>query len=178
MRSEVDADKVTQLMQALGREAKGEGVIYLVGGATAVLMGWRAQTIDIDLKLDPEPAGAFGAIRRLKDELAVNVELAAPDDFIPPLPGWRERSQYIATYGRIRFYHYDLYAQTLAKIERGHTQDVLDVRHLLASRLVDPVELRRLFDAVEPELERYPAIDADEFRRKLEAALAAVAGPP
>ena len=158
-------------MEALGREATGEGTVYLVGGSTAVLYGWRQQTIDVDLKLDPEPAGVFGAIRRLKDELAVNVELAAPDDFVPALPGWRERSPYIATYGRVRFHHYDLYGQALAKIERGHTQDADDVRHMLAAGLVDAAQLRRLFDAVEPDLERYPAIDAGELRRKLEAAL-------
>ena len=171
MREEVDADKVRRLMEALGREATGEGTVYLVGGSTAVLYGWRQQTIDVDLKLDPEPAGVFGAIRRLKDELAVNVELAAPDDFVPALPGWRERSPYIATYGRVRFHHYDLYGQALAKIERGHAQDTDDVRHMLAAGLVDAAELRRLFDHVEPDLERYPAIDAGELRRKLEAAL-------
>ena len=31
-----------------------------------------------------------------KDTLDVNVELAAPDQFIPALPGWRERSEFIA----------------------------------------------------------------------------------
>jgi len=178
VRTEVDADKVRRLMAALGREASGEGSIYLVGGSTAVLYGWRAQTIDVDLKLDPEPAGVFGAIRRLKDELALNVELAAPDDFIPALPGWRERSPYIATHGRVRFFHYDLYGQALAKIERGHAQDADDVRHMLSAGLVDAGELRRLFEAIEPDLERYPAIDAGTFRRKVDAALASPGAPP
>jgi hypothetical protein len=117
MRTDADAEKVRRLMEAIGREAQGEGTVYLVGGATAVLYGWRAQTIDVDLKLDPEPAGIFAAIRHLKDDLGLNVELAAPDQFIPPLPGWRERSPYIGTMGRVRFHHYDLYAQALAKIE-------------------------------------------------------------
>jgi len=174
----VDADKVRRFMEALGREARGAGSVFLVGGSTAVLYGWRAQTIDVDLKLDPEPAGVFGAIRRLKEELALNVELAAPDDFIPALPGWRERSPHIATHGRVRFYHYDLYGQALAKIERGHAQDVADVGHMLSAGLVEPGELRRLFEAIEPELERYPAIDAGSFRHKLGAALASAGIPP
>ncbi|MCZ7683003.1 MAG: hypothetical protein M5U28_31025 [Sandaracinaceae bacterium] len=62
------------------------------GGATAITYGWRELTIDIDLRLDPEPPGAFEAIARLKDELDVNVELASPMDFLPEVPGWRERS--------------------------------------------------------------------------------------
>jgi len=174
MRSVVDAEKVRLLMEAIGREARGAGCVFLVGGATAVLHGWRAQTIDVDLKLDPEPPGVFAALRHLKDDLSLNVELAAPDQFIPPLPGWRERSPYIGKFGQVNFYHYDLYSQALAKIERGHAQDALDVRHMLEAGLVDRVELRRLFEAIGPQLERYPALDADEFRRSVDAALGAV----
>ena len=148
MRREVDPARLQRLMEALGREATGEGAVYLVGGATALLHGWREQTIDVDLKLDPEPPGIFSAIRRLKDELDINVELAAPDDFLPALPGWRERSRFIARYGKVSFFHYDLYGQALAKIERGHSQDVGDVRAMLAAGLVEDAELRRLFAAI------------------------------
>jgi hypothetical protein len=31
------------------------GRIYLTGGATALLYGWRSTTIDVDLKANPEP---------------------------------------------------------------------------------------------------------------------------
>ena len=36
------------------------------------------------------------------------------------------------------FHHFDLYAQALAKIERGHAQDVDDVREMLRRGLVEP----------------------------------------
>ena len=39
------------------------------------LEGWRSATVDLDLKLDPEPEGVFAAIARIKEELDVNVEL-------------------------------------------------------------------------------------------------------
>jgi hypothetical protein len=171
MREDADAAKVRRLMDELGRRARGPGRVYFTGGATAVLIGWRTSTIDVDLKLDPEPAGVFEAIAQLKDELAINVELAAPDQFIPPLPGWREHSRFIGKHGPIEFFHYDLRAQALSKIERGHAKDVDDVRAMISSRLVDPTELRVAFDAIEPELVRYPALDADLFRQKLEEAL-------
>ena len=70
-------------MQELAKAAKSPGKVYFTGGATALLLGFREQTIDIDLKLDPEPKGAFEAIAVLKDQLNLNVELASPDDFIP-----------------------------------------------------------------------------------------------
>ena len=66
---------------------------------SAVLMGWREMTLDVDLKADPEPAGFFEALPRLKDELDINIELASPDQFVPALPGWVERSPFIADHG-------------------------------------------------------------------------------
>jgi hypothetical protein len=172
MRAELDASRVHELMRALGRAARGPGRIYLTGGTTAVLEGWRVSTVDADLKLDPEPEGIFEAIRRVKDELDVNVELASPEDFIPPLPGWRDRSRFIERHGLVDFYHYDLHAQAMSKIERGHDRDLADVREMVGRKLVDPAELRRLYREIEPDLLRYPAIDADVFRRKVEAFLA------
>ena len=41
--------------------------------------------------------------------------------------------------------------------------------------LVQPARLRELYEAIEPELYRYPAIDPAAFRRKIEAALGATA---
>jgi hypothetical protein len=38
----------------------------------------------------------------------------------------------------VAFYHYDFYSQALAKIERGHSQDRVDVAAILARRLVEP----------------------------------------
>ncbi|MGH8595545.1 MAG: DUF6036 family nucleotidyltransferase, partial [Gammaproteobacteria bacterium] len=128
MRNKAIREAIQRLMQLLGNRARGPGTIYFTGGASAVLLGWRDMTLDVDLKLDPEPDGVFGAIRDAKEELGINIELAAPDDFIPPLPGWRERSVFIARVGPVDFKHYDFYAQVLAKIERGHRQDTSDVR--------------------------------------------------
>jgi hypothetical protein len=55
--------------------------------------------------------------------LALEIELASPADFIPEVPGWQDRSLAIERRGKVAYCHYDLYAQALAKIERGHAQD-------------------------------------------------------
>jgi hypothetical protein len=167
MRKSVDRAKLEEFMRRLGSRATTTGIIYITGGATALLMGIRDQTIDIDIKLDPEPRGVFEAIADLKESLGLNVELASPDQFIPPLPGWRERSIPIMTAGKVDFKHYDLYSQALAKIERGHDMDLADARSFLARGLIDPVELERLFNTIRPQLIRYPALDPTDFARKL-----------
>jgi len=74
----------------------------------------------------------------LKESLEINVELASPADFIPELPGWEERCMFVCRESRLSFYHYDFYAQALAKIERGHTQDLVDVQEMIRRHLVDP----------------------------------------
>ncbi len=154
-------------MEHLGRRASTPGAVYLVGGATALMLGIRPQTIDIDIKLDPEPQGAFEAIAELKESLGVNVELAAPDQFIPPLPGWRERSPFVAAVGPVVFRHYDLYSQVLAKIERGHQVDRSDAEALVERGRLDVAELVRLAQAIRPQMARYPALDPADFERKL-----------
>ena len=166
-----DASRVREFMRFIGDRARGPGRIYFTGGASAVLVGWRNTTVDVDIKLDPEPAGVFGAIARAKEALNMNVELAAPDDFIPALPGWRARSVFVAQHGPVGFLHYDFHAQALAKIERGHAQDLEDVRAMGRLGLIGTSRLSRLFDAVAPDLVRYPAIDPAVFRDQVGAAV-------
>ena len=172
MRRPVDAERVRRFLEELGKEADRDVRLYLTGGATAVLLGWRSSTIDIDLKMEPETDRLFRALPRIKNELEVNVELAAPDQFIPEVPGWKERSAFIAREGRLSCYHYDFYAQALSKIQRGHAKDLLDIQEMIARGLVEREELRSRFEQIEPELFRYPAIDPAAFRRALESVLA------
>jgi len=168
MRAETTKAKLERFLSALGQRVHGPGIVYLTGGATALLHDWRKMTIDVDLKADPEPPGLFEALAVLKDELDINVELASPDLFIPPLPDWRERSLFIATHGRVEFYHYDLYSQALAKLQRRHERDVRDVQSMLRDGLIRLDRLRELFTQIEPQLIRYPALDAAAFRAAVE----------
>jgi hypothetical protein len=171
MRPPVDEQRIRALARELARVARGPVRIYLTGGSTAVLEGWRASTIDVDLRFEPESDELLRALPALKDRLGINIELAAPPDFIPELPGWRERSPLVFRDGSVEVYHFDLYSQALSKIERGFEQDQGDVRTMIARGLVRPARLIELFDAIEPELYRYPALDPPAFRRKLDAAL-------
>jgi hypothetical protein len=169
MRKRASRDRVIAFMRRLGREPGGRGRVYFTGGASAVLDGWRETTVDIDVELEGEAERLLQSLPAIKDELHVNVELAAPHHFVPELPGWRERSRYIGSEGELHFYHYDPYAQAIAKIERGHAQDTKDVSTMFDRGLIRGDELLRLFVLIEPELYRYPAIDPSSLRRKVEA---------
>lgn len=165
MRALADAERIGRFMRGFGAAAPAETRVYFTGGATAVLHGWRTSTIDVDIKVDPEHDALFRAIPQLKEQLHINVELASPDQFIPVRPGWQTRSPFIAREGRIAFHHFELAAQALSKIERGHTQDVEDVREMLRRGLVDRNGLLEYFGAIEPAMYRYPALDGATFRQ-------------
>ena len=111
------------------------------------------------------------AIPSIKEDLHINVELASPLDFIPVPDGWEGRSPFIRQEGRAFFHHFDLYAQALAKIERGHAQDLDDVHEMLRRGLIDRVKGLEYFAAVEPFLYRYPSLDPRTFHEAVNDAL-------
>ena len=170
MREVVDKDRIDRFMQEVGRAARRHVRIYLVGGTTAVLFGWRATTIDVDLVMRPEDETLLRTIISLKETLHLNVELASPADFIPVPEGWEDRSTHITTVAKVSFYHYDLYAQAVAKVERGHQQDLADVQEMLSRGLIDAAKAREYFDRLAPDLYRFPSIHAPSFRAAVEAA--------
>jgi hypothetical protein len=168
VRQVADRARIEAFLEALAREAMQDTDLFVVGGTSAVLAGWRDTTIDIDLVMRPESDALLRAIPALKERLHLNVELAAPDQFIPVPPGWEARSPVIKRIGRVTIRHYDLCAQALAKLERGHTRDIADVHAMLERGLFTLADLRQMFTAIEPELYRYPAVDPPSFRRAVE----------
>jgi hypothetical protein len=164
MREIADRDRIERFMQAISGYPREPTRIYFAGGATAVLLGWRSTTIDVDIKIVPDRDDVMRAIPRLKEDLQINVELAVPSDFIPVREDWERRSPFIERIELMSFHHFDLYAQALSKIERGHVQDADDVAAMFTRGLIQSGELRKYFTAIEPMLYRYPAIDPPAFR--------------
>ena len=169
MRNLTTKERVFDFITMLARETRSPVRVYLTGGSTAVLLGWRESTVDVDVKFEPEVDELFRAIPKLKEELHINVELASPPDFIPEVPGWRDRSIFIDTVGSISFYHFDLYSQALSKIERGHEKDRTDVAAMFSYELIDKHRLIELFEMIRPKLYKYPAINESSFAAAVEA---------
>lgn len=79
MRRLATGERIRAFLDRLGQRASEPATVYLTGGATAVLMGWRDATIDVDLKLVPDRDELLRLLPALKEELEINVELASPD---------------------------------------------------------------------------------------------------
>ena len=171
MRPPVDLERLRALARVLGEVAREETTLYLTGGATAVVEGWRPTTVDVDMRLEPESDVLLRRVATAKEELDINVELVSPPDFVPELPGWRERSPFVLREGAVTVRHFDLYSQALSKVERGYARDLEDVAAMVRSGLVDPAQAIALFEQAEASLHRYPAIDPGAFRAKVERAL-------
>jgi hypothetical protein len=171
VRPPVDEGRIRALARGLSRAAHVPVRVYLTGGATAVIEGWRGSTLDVDVRFEPEEDELLRELPILKERLDLNIELASPPDFIPELPGWRERSPLVFCEGNVAVHHFDLYSQALAKIERGFDMDLDDVRVMIERGLVGRARLRELYEAIEPELFRYPAIDPAAFRNKVGRAI-------
>lgn len=171
MREPADVERLRAFMRALGERAQDECRVYFTGGATAVLEGWREQTIDADILIVPDSDPLLRSIPQLKESLHINVELASPAHFIPELPGWEDRSRFIERHGKVSFFHYDFYAQALAKIERGEVKDLTDVGEMLRRGLVDPGKAWHFYEQIEAKLYRYPDIDPASFRLAVEESL-------
>lgn len=169
MRADADSERIDRLLRALGQYGTPGDRLYLSGGATAVQMGWRRFTQDVDLRLEVgDETALLHAVAELKERLDVNVELAGPLDFLPAPPTWRERSRFAGRYGPIEVFHTDLAMQALAKLERGLQRDLDDVQAMLDRRLVTREQVAETFAAVQPELFRFPAVDEPELRAIVE----------
>jgi hypothetical protein len=159
MRQELTRDRLRALMAEIARTAPVRRAyrVYLVGGGTAVLAGWRPSSIDADLFSDEE--AVFRDIQAIKERLNVNVEFARPEHFVPALAGSDDRHVFIETVGRVSYFHYDPYAQVLSKIVRGFERDLADAGHFVRSGMVDPETLRELTAGIpQSDYAKYPQL--------------------
>jgi uncharacterized nucleotidyltransferase DUF6036 len=172
LRSAADPERIKRLAIELGRTVAPGTRMYLTGGATAVLEGWRESTVDVDVRFEPDSEEALRAIGELKERLGINVELASPLDFLPSLPGWKDRCRFRLREGNLEVFDFDPYSQALSKLQRGFELDQKDVSSMIDSGQVEPQRLLDLYDEIEPELFRFPAVDPPALRAAIEALLA------
>lgn len=154
MRQPVHSQEVQQFLEALGKAVHIPCKIFLVGGTSLVFFGLRVETIDIDLTFEVDNAHhgkLIDAIRRLKEELNLNIEEASPGDFIPLPPGWRDRCIYIGTFGSVIAFHFDLYSTTLSKLERGTQIDFEDIMSLITNEKIEWKKFEELYQAILPD---------------------------
>jgi predicted nucleotidyltransferase len=132
-----------------------------------VHMGIRqGSTEDIDVEVrSANEDEMLEAIRRLKDTLSINIELASPADFMPVPEQWEMNAIYVGRYGSIDVFYFDFYSIALSKIERGNTRDINDVKLLIRQGVITLAELDAVFNKILPRVGKppYKKLDPKEF---------------
>ena len=168
MRQELTRERLLEVVKALARAAPRRRTyrLFLVGGGAAVYLGWRRASIDVDFFSEQDVL--FRHIQEIKERLNVNVELARPEDFVPPLAGSEDRHVFIDRVGPVALYHYDPYAQLLSKVVRGFQRDMDDARGFIRSGMVAAKTFRSLVrDIPDAAYAKYPRLS----RRGVETAV-------
>ena len=179
MRKDATKERIIAFMKELARRAPRTGSykVYLVGGGTAVYMGWRPSSIDVDV-FSPRDV-VFKDVQQIKEDLDINIEFARPEHFVPPLKGSTERHVFINSIGIVSFYHYDPYAQVLSKVVRGFDRDLDDARHFVQSGMVDPARLRSLTAAIpDSAFAKYPTLSRVAIERAVDGFLSTLSTNP
>ena len=172
MRRAATREKITAFMKELARRAPrtGSHKVYFVGGGTAVYMGWRPSSVDVDVYSDKD--AVFRDVQKIKEDLEINIEFARPEHFVPPLKGSAGRHVFIDTMGPVTFFHYDPYAQVLSKVVRGFKRDLDDARQFVRTGMVDPAKLRSLTAEIpDSAFAKYPALSRKAIENAVEGFL-------
>jgi hypothetical protein len=176
VRPPVDRARLRAFLEALGRATRRAARLYLVGGAVVIDLGLRPATLDIDFVAEADDPQALDdlehAIRRLRDELDINVEPASPADFLPIPRSLLQRSRYIGRFGALSVYYYDIYydipSLVIAKAARALERDLDDVERLVRSGEVEWSEVEETWQTIRASPTGWLRYEPDEVEQRLD----------
>jgi hypothetical protein len=166
MRQNVTRADIEKFLHALGRAFRKQGRLYIAGGAALVHLGFRSgSTMDIDVVIETKDEDAMvTAIRRLVEQLQINVEFSSPGDFIPLPAQWMAQARYIGRYGSVDVFYFDFYSLALSKIARGSDRDLIDVKLLLQQKAITLEGLDAAYREVLPRMGKRPYLNLNPQR--------------
>ena len=160
----VTPQTLTEFLTRLGERYSDPATLYLLGGSALLLLGNPRQTLDIDYTTDLNPQQQQ-ALETIMNELAaqyrLDIEAVPIAEFVPLPPGAETRMRFIARYGKIDVYVFDLYTIALSKIARGFDTDLEDVLFLIKANFIDLTELQKHFQAILPRAAQADIIPAE-----------------
>jgi hypothetical protein len=161
----VTSESLMEFLARLGKNAPDGTNFYLLGGSALSILGNPRKTLDIDylaeLSLENQPAFEK-LVEQIANQLDLDVEEVSIAEFVPLPPNALARRRFIARFGNLDVFVYDLYTIALSKLARGFESDLEDLLFMLQSGLIDLSELDRFFQAVLPDVAKVD-IDRREF---------------
>ncbi|HZU66820.1 MAG TPA: DUF6036 family nucleotidyltransferase [Ktedonobacteraceae bacterium] len=166
MRHMVTRADIEKFLIALGKTFRKPGRLYLAGGASLVHLGLRSgSTMDIGVVIETTDEDSMvTAIRRIVEQMQINIEFSSPGDFIPLPAQWEAHARYIGRYGSIEAFYFDFYSLALSKISRGSDRDLLDVKLLAQQKVITLEELDAAYHEVLPRMGKRPYINLNPQR--------------
>ncbi len=166
MRQNVTRADIEKFLSTLGKVFRKPGRLYLAGGAVLVHMGLRpGSTLDIDVVIEATDEDEMvTAIRRIVDQMQINIEFSSPGDFIPLPSQWMAQARYIGRYGSVEAFYFDFYSLALSKIARGSDRDLIDVKLLVQQKVITLEGLDAAYNEVLPRVGKRPYINLDPQR--------------
>lgn len=169
MRPNVTKADIDRFLNALGKNFRKSGRLYLAGGAALVHMGIRSgSTMDIDVTIETAEAADEDemvlAIRRIVEQMQVNVEFASPGDFIPLPSQWMAQAKFVGRYGQVDVFYFDFYSLALSKISRGSDRDLIDIKLLLQQKLITWEGLDAASNEIVPRMGKRPYFNVNPQR--------------
>jgi len=169
MRPNVTKTDIDKFLSALGKAFRKPGRLYLAGGAALVHIGIRSgSTMDIDITIETVQASdedeMVMVIRRIVEQMQVNVEFASPGDFIPLPSQWMAQAKFVGRYGKVDVFYFDFFSLALSKISRGSDRDLIDVKLLLQQKLITWEGLDAAYNEILPRMGKRPYFNVDPQR--------------
>lgn len=166
MRQNATGADIEKFLNALGKAFRKPGRLYLAGGAALVHMGLRSgSTLDIDVVIEATDEDEMvKAIRRLVEQMQLNIEFSSPEDFIPLPSQWMAQARYIGRYGSVDAFYFDFYSLALSKISRGSDRDLIDVKLLVQQKVITLEGLDAAYNEVLPRMGKRPYINLNPQR--------------
>jgi hypothetical protein len=166
MRHNVTRTDIEKFLTALGRAFRKPGRLYLAGGAALVHMGLRGgSTMHVDVVIETTDEDAMvTAIRRIVEQMQINVEFSSPGDFIPIPTQWATQTKYVGRYGSVDVFYFDFYSLALRKISRGNDRDLIDVKLLLQQKVITLEGLDEVYREVLPRMGKRPYFNLNPER--------------
>ncbi len=145
--------EVLDFLERLGELYPEPANLYLLGGGALCLLGSPRRTLDIDCTLsDPfnQTQALIRTMEALADDMRLELEFIAIQEFIPVPTGAESRHQIVGTFGSIEVFVFDPYTIALSKVARGFESDLQDVLFLLHRGIIDLNRLAIYVDAAIP----------------------------